>query len=381
MIRKNTFLSCTTAFLTLVLLPLTALAQHYQQTNLVSDVSGLAAVTDSDLQNAWGLARSPTSPWWVADNGTGKSTIYHADGAKQALIVTVPPATGSAPTGVVFHSGAGFNVPGTNPAAPAVFIFATEDGTVAAWNSGSTAVLTPINNPGSAIYKGLALATFNGHQLLYLANFKTGTVDVFDDTWASTSVPGVFVDTELPAGYVPFNVQNIGGNLFVTYALKADPSDEDEQHGRGLGYVDEFDSGGHLLMRLQHGPWLDAPWGVAQSPANFGEFSDNILVGNFGSGEIDAFDPASGEFLGRLHGPRGRLMIDGLWAIAFGGGVNTVNNGSTNELFFTAGIDDEAHGLFGKLTTLKNKDDDQEEDHENGQAQNHEHENDENGED
>ena len=328
-------------------------AQHYDQTNLVSDVPGLAAVTDPDLQNPWGLARSASSPWWVSDNGTGKSTLYHADGIKQALVVTIPPASPtSAPTGVVFHSGTGFNVPGTTT--PAVFIFATEDGTVAAWSSGANAVLTPINHPGSANYKGLALATFNGNQLLYLANFETGTVDVYNSTWGSASVPGMFVDNELPSGYVPFNVQNIGGNLFVTYAFKKD-GDEDEDHGRGLGYVDEFDSGGHLLMRLQHGPWMDAPWGVAMSPANFGLFSDNILVGQFGSGEIAAFDPNTGEFLGRLHGDRGNLVIDGLWAIAFGGGVNTTNDGQTNELFFTAGIDDEAHGLFGKLTALANE--------------------------
>jgi uncharacterized protein (TIGR03118 family) len=347
---RNLRISAFAFLAALALLPKTAAAQHYDQHNLVSDVSGLADVTDSDLKNPWGLTRAAAGPWWVADNGKSKATLYHADGVKQGLIVAIPPSPGSLPTGAVSHTGAGFVVPGVGGSA--AFIFATEGGTVTAWNgnAGTTAVQTPINNPGSAVYKGLTLGTFNGHQLLYVANFKTGTVDVFDDAWGQTTVPGGFVDQTLPAGYVPFNVQNIGGNLFVTFALKAQPTDEDEVHGRGLGYVDEFDSGGNLLLRLQHGPWFDAPWGVAQSPADFGLFSNNILIGNFGSGEIAVFDPSTGEFLGLLHGPKGSLVIDGLWALGFGGGVNVVNNGQTNDLFFTAGIEDEAHGLFGKLT-------------------------------
>ena len=321
-----------------------AWAQHYQQTNLASDVSGLAAHPDADLVNPWGLTRTPTSPWWVSDNGTDKSTLYNGSGAKQGLVVAVP----SAPTGVVFNGGARFVVTENNKSGSARFIFDTEDGTILGWSPAvaSDHAIVAVNNSATAIYKGLAIATFNGATYLYAANFKSGKVDVFDSTWAKATVPGGFTDLTLPPNYAAFNVQTVGTNIFVTFAKQSGGTDE--VHGRGFGFVDEFDSGGNLLMRFQHGPWLNAPWGVALSPANFGQFSNNILIGNFGSGEIAAYDPATGEFLGRLHGPKGTLVIDGLWAIMFGGG--TANNGATNELFFTAGIDDENHGLFGKLT-------------------------------
>jgi uncharacterized protein (TIGR03118 family) len=355
--------------------PAIALAQHYHQTNLVSDVPGLATNTDPDLVNSWGIARSGTSPWWVNDNGTGKATLYNAAGTKQGLVVTVPPPAGSppgttsTPTGIVFNTDASatdfvvVNPSDNTKSGRAVFIFATEDGTISGWNPAAlpTTAILEVPKAGtavSAIYKGLAIALHSdGHTYLYAANFLSGKVDVFDSSWnAATLKVDQFVDPTLPSGYAPFNVQNIGGSIFVTWAKQGEPPDEVD--GRGLGFVDKFDSGGTLLMRFQHGPWLNAPWGLAMSPANFGQFSNNLLVGNFGSGEIAAFDPASGEFLGRLHNEKGNLVIPGLWAIGFGGGSNLINDGPANTLFFAAGIDDEAHGLFGTLTAIPDDDED-----------------------
>ncbi len=334
-----------------------AAAQHYQQTNLVSDVPGLAMQTDPALVNSWGLTRGATTPWWIADNGTGKSTLYNGSGAKQALVVAVPPPSGSTPTGVVFNGGSGFAVSNGTVSGSARFIFVTEDGTISGWSPAvdvNNAILK-IDNSAIAVYKGVTLATFNGATHLYVANLKSGKVEVYDSTWTPVNVPGGFVDTNLPAGYAPFNVQNIGGHVLVMFALQGEPPDQ--VNGRGLGFVDEFDSGGNLLLRLQHGPWLNAPWGVVKAPANFGKFSNDILVGNFGSGEIAAFDPTTGEFLGRLHGSKGTLVISGLWSLMLGGG--TANNGATDQLFFTAGIDDEQHGLFGTLTAIVKGDQDE----------------------
>jgi uncharacterized protein (TIGR03118 family) len=345
--------------LSIAIVPLGAQAQHYVQTNLVSDVPGLAAHTDPDLVNAWGIARSATSPWWVNDNGTGKSTLYNQTGTKLSLVVTIPPPPGSTdpstPTGMVFNGGTGFVVTGTSGGSgPARFIFATEDGTISGWNPAAdpTNAILEVNNSSSAIYKGLAIGTFTGATLLYAANFAEGRVDVFDSTWHATTVPGGFVDTALPAGYAPFNVQNLGGKIFVSFAQQGTMPDEND--GKGLGYVDAFDTGGNLLMRFEHGPWLNAPWGMAIAPPNFGEFSNRLLVGQFGSGQIAAYDLDSGEFEGLLHGSKGALSIDGLWALAFGGG--SANNGPTNTLFFTAGINDEQDGLFGTLTVAPDND-------------------------
>jgi uncharacterized protein (TIGR03118 family) len=357
------------------LLPAVAQAQHYHQTNLVSDVPGLAQLTDPDLVNSWGITRSGASPWWVNDNGTGKSTLYNGAGGKLGLVVTVPPPAGSepgttsTPTGIVFNTDADathfvvVNPSDSTKFGRAQFIFATEDGTIAGWNSTvlATTAILEVPKPAtavSAIYKGLAIALHSdGKTYLYAANFLSGKVDVFDSSWsAKTLQVDQFVDPSLPSGYAPFNVQNIGGNIFVTWAKQGTPPDEVD--GRGLGFVDKFDSGGTLLMRFQRGPWLNAPWGLAMSPANFGKFSNNLLVGNFGSGEIAAFDPATGEFLGRLHSEKGNLVIPGLWAIGFGGGP--ANNGPLNTLFFAAGIDDEQHGLFGTLTAIQHGHDDDE---------------------
>jgi uncharacterized protein (TIGR03118 family) len=324
----------------------TVRAQHYNQTNLVSDVPGLAPVTDPDLVNPWGLAASATSPWWVADNGTGVSTLYNGNtGAKQALTVTIPTAVGgtppSAPTGVVFN-------PNSGSFGGARFIFVTEDGTISAWSGGTTAVLK-YTSPTTAIYKGATIAQANGADFLYVANFFNGTVDVFDTNFSPTFVPvGAFTDPEIPAGFAPFNVQELNGNIFVAFA-KQDEAKEDEVAGAGLGYADIFDPNGNLVLRLRSGGWMNAPWGVALAPdKGFGKLNGRLLVGQFGSGQIATFDLDHGNFHGMLLGRYGQpLTIEGLWAIRFGNGANA---GPESTLFFTAGIDDEEHGLFGKIT-------------------------------
>jgi uncharacterized protein (TIGR03118 family) len=323
-------------------------AQHYLQTNLVSDVPGRAAVTDPDLVNPWGLVASPTSPWWVANNGTGTSTLYTGAGVKVPLTVTIPTAVGgtppSAPTGVVFNGNiADFD--------GARFIFVTEDGTISAWSGGTMAVLK-YTNPTTAIYKGATIANVNGANFLYVANFFNGTVDVFNTSFSPTFVPaGAFTDPNIPEGFAPFNVQELNGNIFVAFA-KQDEAKEDEEAGAGLGFADIFDANGNLLLRLRSGPWMNAPWGVALAPDDFGKESGRLLVGQFGSGEIATFDLKHGNFHGLLRGRFGQpLTIEGLWAIRFGNGAGA---GPTNTLFFTAGTDDEAHGLFGTITSWDN---------------------------
>lgn len=327
-------------------------AQHYQQTNLVSDVPGLAATTDSHLVNAWGLTRSSGSPWWVADNGTGVSTLYTGTGAIVPLVVTVPVPPGgtppSTPTGTVFNATAA-DFLGDR------FIFVTEDGTISGWSGGTSAVLRK-NFAGSAIYKGVTIAKINGVNFLYAANFFGGAVDVFDSNYMPvTLAAGAFSDPTLPEGFAPFNVQNIGGKVFVAFA-KQDEDMEDEVAGPGLGFVDEFDSSGNLLMRLRSGRWMNAPWGLVLTPSKFGKLSNRLLVGQFGSGQIASFDPDTGNFQGLMRGAHGQpLTIDGLWALGFG---NDAGAGSSKTLFFTAGIDDEEHGLFGTITPIPGDDDD-----------------------
>lgn len=330
---------------------------HYVQTNLVSDVAGTAAATDAHLVNPWGLSRSATSPWWVSDNGTGLSTLYNGAGAVQSLVVTVPNVAGvkdpAAPTGTVFNGVATDFLVAANQ--PAHFLFATEGGTIAGWNSGANAVIM-VNNSGKAVYKGLALAANNGANFLYAANFQAGTIDVFDHAFKPVALAAdAFKDPKLPDGYAPFNVQSIGGAIYVAFA-KTEAGSVDEVHGPGKGFVDVFSPAGVLQKRLRWGAWFNAPWGIALAPANFGRFSNLILVGQFGSGKIAAFDPKTGEFRGMVRGEHGRpLIIEGLWALSFGNGAGA---GPVNTLFFTAGIDDEAHGLFGTITPVNDGDND-----------------------
>ena len=351
-----------------------ASAQHrYQQTNLISDVAGMAAATDPNLVNPWGLSRSATSAWWTANNGTGTSTLYNGLGVKLALVVSIPGATGSTepgtPTGTVFNGSGDFKVglPGTNQ--PARFLFATEEGTISGWNptANATVAITKVDwSAQGAVYKGLALGQIGTANYLYAANFHAGTVDVFDGTFAPVNLgAGAFKDPRLPKGYAPFNVQAIGDKIFVTYA-KQDKEKIDEVAGPGRGYVTAYTTSGVLSMRLRSGPWFNAPWGVALAPADFGRFSNLLLVGQFGSGKIAAFDPATGKFRGLMRGANHRAVkIEGLWALSFGNGTGA---GPTNSLYFAAGTDDEAHGLFGTLTALPDpvKMHDDDDDHDDG---------------
>jgi uncharacterized protein (TIGR03118 family) len=317
----------------------------YTVTPLVSDQPGVAPVVDTDLVNAWGLTASATSPWWVADNGTSRSTLYNGNtGQKMALTVSV--GTDSGPTGVVFNGGTGFVVTSGANSAAARFIFDSEDGLIRGWNptvDPTNAVVSPADPVPGAIYKGLAISG----DMLYAADFHNGLVDVFDGSWALVNQ---FTDPGLPAGYAPFGIQAIGSRIYVAFA-KQDADAEDEVAGQGLGFVDAFDTAGNLIARVaQHGQ-LNAPWGLALAPADFGRFSGDLLVGNFGDGEISAFEPqANGHFgfRGQLRNGSGdAIAIDGLWALEFGNGANA---GPTNTLFFTAGPDEETHGLFGSIT-------------------------------
>jgi uncharacterized protein (TIGR03118 family) len=324
----------------------------YRQTNLVSDLPGLAELTDPDLVNPWGLAAGPTSPAWVADNGTNKATIYpgFVNGSpiqKAGLVVNIP---GGAPTGQVFNGTPGFVVSSGTASGPAVFLFNSEGGQVTGWNPGvpppppSTQAQVGAGVP-DAIYKGLAIASTRDGTFLYAADFHNGRVDVFDSSFNLVHLSGSFSDDEIPAGFAPFNVQALGGLLYVAYA-KQDADREDEVAGPSLGFVDVYDTSGHLLRHLIERGQLNAPWGLALAPAGFGRFAGALLVGNFGNGRINAYDPGTGEFLGRLLNEDGRpIEIEGLWALRFGNGVT----GNSTTLLFTAGIDDEAHGLFGAI--------------------------------
>ncbi|MEK6225116.1 MAG: TIGR03118 family protein [Chloroflexota bacterium] len=312
--------------------------KEYTVHPLVSNVAGAAPTVDPNLVNAWGLTASPTSPWWVADNGTSLSTLYRADGSIGPLVVQVPVH----PTGAVFWG-----------AARAIFVFDTEAGQVRGWkgSQGNQTVVLADRSAVGAIYKGLALATTAAGDRFYATDFHNGRVDVFDSSFNLVTNTGAFEDGDLPSGYAPFGIQMIGSRIFVTYA-KQDADAVDEIHGQGKGFVDVYDTSGSLLNRVaQHGQ-LDAPWGLALAPANFGRFSGDLLVGNFGDGHINAYaETANGRFehRGELRGGDSKpISIDGLWALQFGHGAS--NNGPTNTLFFTAGPNDESDGLFGSIT-------------------------------
>jgi uncharacterized protein (TIGR03118 family) len=334
--------------------------QHYTQTNLVADRPGIAAVTDPNLVNPWGLSRSSGSPWWVSDNGTGLSTLYDGTGKIAKLVVTIPPADANSktgtPTGTVFNGGQGFELA---TGKPAIFLFVTEDGTVSGWNPGvsPTTAVIKVNAKGKSVFKGATIATVNlpsggSASYLYVADFRKGRIQVFDSAFHHVSAwEERFEDEQLPEGYVPFNVQNIGGNLYVAYALQGSTK-HDEIDGAGFGYVNAYSADGKLLKRLEHGSWFNAPWGLVQASSDFGKFSHNILVGQFGSGEILAFNPLTGQFRGRLKDMSNKsITIEGLWALGFGNGTGA---GSATSLFFTAGSNHEQNGLFGSITAVEN---------------------------
>jgi uncharacterized protein (TIGR03118 family) len=380
---------CATVVFAFPMLPVLTFAQRYQQTNLVTDPnSGFTATfPDKNLKNPWGMTRSPGGPWWVSDNNAGVSTLYGGDGTARSLVVAIPGPNGSpanfvsAPTGIVFNGSPDFDLTPGDATTAAAFIFVTEDGTISAWAGGNAATLKVDNsaNPTAAdgaVYKGATIGEFNGKRYLYVTNFRSGQVEVYDTNFNQVHLSGgegddgedSFVDPRIPSGFAPFNIQNVGGSLFVTYA-KQTPDKHDDVAGDGLGFVDLYSPSGKLLTRFEHGPehspWLNAPWGVVWAPRDFGEFSNNVLIGNFGSGWISAYNGFTGKFIGFMKDQSGKLLtIPGLWSLTFGNSAagcpampppksnlpKCGGAGPYNSLFFTAGVNGEADGLFGTLT-------------------------------
>jgi uncharacterized protein (TIGR03118 family) len=331
---------------------------------LVSDGAQPADHVDASLRNSWGMVFNPNGAVWVADNKTNTSTLYDGTGTKVSLgtfpEVHLPPGSNgaAAPTGIVFNSSTDFAISpggmagqGGAPAA-SVFIFAGENGTIMGWSptlSLGNAFLAYDDKTGGAIYKGLALGQNGQGNFLYATDFHNGKIDVFDRTFARVVLPGTFKDTDIPLGYAPFGIRNIQGNLYVTFA-KQDANRQDDVPGVGFGFVDVFDSNGFLIRRVATRGSLNAPWGLALAPANFGQFSNRLLVGNFGDGTIDAFDPATGTFLGQLRATNGEVLkIEDLWCLSFGNGLLEQ---PTNSLFFTSGPGGEQHGLYGRIDAV-----------------------------
>jgi uncharacterized protein (TIGR03118 family) len=323
----------------------------FLQHNLVADQPGIADFTDPNLVNPWGIYVSGASPFWVSDAGTGVATVYSSNGTASATKPTIPPsAKGSSPavpTGGIFNGTGGFLVQGKVPS----FIFVTADGTVSAWASAVSATAAQLmvdNSSSGAIYYGLAVSstTATTAPLLYAANFHSGGVDIFDTNFKPVSMPGAFVDPSVPSGYAPFNIQNLGGKLYVTWALQ-NSKQNFAVSGAGDGAVSIFDLNGHLLQHVATGGPLDAPWGVAIAPATFGAFAGDLLIGNFGDGAINAFNPTTGVPLGALQDQNGNTVhIPGLWGLLFGNGGN---GGDPNLLYFVAGAANQEHGLLGSL--------------------------------
>jgi len=374
-----------------------AYAQHYTQVNLVANTSGVAPVTDPNLVNPWGLSRQSGSPWWISDNGAGLATLYNGAGGIVPLVVTIPKADPNSktfpagtPTGTIANgSSTDFLLA---KGAPALFLFSTIDGTISGWNPaiGIAPGGTPPSKTATVVFKakdgssytGLTSATINGKRYLYAANFTKGRVDVFDSAFHKVSLghperedrdrdrdndrgrdndnDRAFADEHLPRNFVPFNVQAIGNDIVVTFVLHQE-GNPFETDGEGLGFVDIFSSTGKLLQRLQHGRWLNAPWGVALAPLDFGAYSHDLLIGQFAGGSttesggtIAAYDLATGDFVGLVKDAAGKnLSIAGLWAISPGNSASANSYDSAaapaSELYFTAGPNHGADGLFGYL--------------------------------
>jgi uncharacterized protein (TIGR03118 family) len=318
-----------------IILCLPSQAQFYQQTNLASDVPGMAANTDANLKNPWGIAFGTTSPFWLANQVSGSSTLYDGSGVPQALVVTVP---GGDPTGAVFNSTSDFPL---STGGKAVFMFATLNGNIAGWNAAAGTTAEVRVTTVDAEYTGLALGNNGAGNFLYAA--QDGGIDVFNSAFAPTALAGSFVDPGLPAGFTPYNVANIGGTLYVTY----------ENETSGGGVIDKFDFNGNFVSRFTDNPDggpLDSPWGVVLAPATFGTFGGALLVGNEGDGHISAFDTTTGASLGQLQKPGGAPIANtGQWGLAFGNGGAGFDPKS---LYFAAGINDQVNGLFGKLTPV-----------------------------
>lgn len=324
---------------------------RFSVVRLVADQGGQAAQTDGNLVNAWGMAVGTVSIW-ISENGTDKSAVYKGDVNGSALVtdslvVNIP---GGKPTGQVFNDTNDFVVTQGVASGPSAFIFASEGGQITGWNPAvpapppSTNAQPAVTVPG-AVFKGLAIGN-NGSNHLYATDFAGGTIKVFNSTFAPVALAGTFTDPTIPAGFSPFNIQNLNGTLYVTYAKKEAGGDDDEP-GPGNGFVDRFDLNGNFLGRLVSHGRLNSPWGLAIAPNSFGDFAGALLVGNFGDGWINAYNPTTGVFLGSLKDSGGSpIAIEGLWGIAVGNGVTA---GDNTALYFTAGPGDENHGLFGKI--------------------------------
>lgn len=345
---------CSIGLLAALALPAPAAesgADTYVQRNLVSDGSIPAEHTDRNLISPWGIAPSAAGVLWIAANGYSASTIYDSQGNARyspPLAVEIP---GGSPTGIVGNDGEGFALPcpdGTSE--PSAFIFATEAGIISAYSHRANLVnAIPVvdNSRSGAMYKGVAIAANGNGRFLYATEFHGGRVDVFDSAFNPVRLPaGAFKDPGLPAGFAPFGIQNIGGNLYVTYA-RQDDLKEDSVAGPGMGFVNVFDANGRLLRRLVSRGHLNAPWGMALAPADFGQFANHLLVANFGDGRINAYNPATGEFKGQLKGIENKpLAIEGLWGICFG---KSAADQPAAALFFTAGPAYENKGLYGRI--------------------------------
>ena len=332
---------------------LPAQAERFNITNLVSDGFVPAVTIDPGLINPWGISYGPTGPFWVSDNNSGLSTLYNRAGAKQALTVTIAPTPGGAgsatPTGQVFSSAkTDFTITAGGKSGPSRFIFDTEGGTISGWAPGvslTNSVLAVDNSAAGAVYKGLAIGSTGGANFLYAANFNSGQVEMYDGAFGLVKT---FTDPTVAAGYAPFNVQTLGGTLYVTFALQ-NAAKHDDVSGAGNGYVDAFDLNGAFLRRIVSlGGQINSPWGLDLAPAGFGALAGDLLVGNFGDGTISAFDPVTGAFQGELLGNSGApIVIGDLWGLINGNGAA---GGDVNKVYFTAGLLDESHGLFGSLS-------------------------------
>lgn len=361
----------TVAGCLLAAVPMTTFAQHYTQTNLASDLASVdgkaVANQDASLKNTWGLARSPGTPWWVNNGGTGTAVLFGGNGAivtppSPITIPNVPGAQGnSLPTGIIFNGTTDFmirNVPGKTPA-PALFIFATQNGTISGWNPSVTPLETAVREviEAGANFTGLTWIELGGSHFLVAANFAQGRVEEFDTNFKGVNLAaGLFSDDTIPSGFAPYNVQAVGGNVVVTYAHQnAQKTDADNDCGVQCGFVDVYSIQGRLLQRLQHPDGkLVAPWGVALAPQDFGFFSHDLLIGSRFSGTIAAFNVANGGFLGNLENEGGSpIAIPGLWGLEFDNRPDNQASPSPGPaLFFAAGINDYADGLVGTLTPV-----------------------------
>jgi uncharacterized protein (TIGR03118 family) len=331
----------------------------YQLIDLASDGVVVSNFQDPKLINGWGIASTSSGPFWVASNGVGVSTVYTGEGTPQPLDVQVPTAangTGAGtPTGIVSNESADFVVTQGTASGPSRFIFATEDGVIAGWSAtvdATHAIRVVDNSTRGAVYKGLAISATGKGPLLYAADFKNNRIDVFDQSFKPVLLlSSAFTDSTIPEGFAPFGIQAINGDIYVSYA-KQDAAKHDDVPGAGLGYINVFDAQGVLVRRVISQGELNAPWGMALAPASFGKFANQLLVGNFGDGRINAYDPITGKFSGTLTQPNNTpIQIDGLWGIAFGNGYL---NQPFNALFFAAGPGQEKHGIYGRIDAVAN---------------------------